>query len=288
MEAQKPDIFLYLGYRDYLRDIYYWKKQHEKGFSYRKFSCQAGVSSPNFLERLITGKRNLLPATAKKISRALSHSPEECEYFRNMVLFDQSVITKEKVKYFKVMNQLRKPYNIDPLADCKMEHYQHWYFMAIRHLLCAYPFNPSAKYAYRILGSMLSPPVSEKEARRAVKVLKKLGLVEKRPDGTIGITEKYLSTGDEVGNLLVKHFHEVMLKKAGECMDRFPAEQRDVSSLTVCVSDEMFSLIKQEFQLFRKRLVEKIKSDTDPRNVYQINFQLFPLSDHKRLKEILG
>jgi uncharacterized protein (TIGR02147 family) len=68
-----------------------------------------------------------------------------------------------------------------------------------------------------------------------------------------------------------------MITIARESMDRFPSEIRDISSVTMSISDECFALIKKEVQQMRKRVLELVKIDTNPNNVYQLNFQFFPL-----------
>jgi hypothetical protein len=44
-------------------------------------------------------------------------------------------------------------------------------------------------------------------------------------------------------------------------------------------------MLKQEIQLFRKRLLEMVKADSNPRNVYQVNFQMFPLTNTKKTRK---
>jgi hypothetical protein len=46
-------------------------------------------------------------------------------------------------------------------------------------------------------------------------------------------------------------------------------------------------MLKQEIQLFRKRLLDTVKLDTGPHNVYQVNFQLFPLTNTKKTRKEL-
>jgi uncharacterized protein (TIGR02147 family) len=115
-------------------------------------------------------------------------------------------------------------------------------------------------------------------ARKAVKQLLKLGLISEVPDGSLQQADTFISTGDEVDSFLIKTFHQTMITLAGESLDRFPKELRDVSSVTMSISNECFDLIKGEIQLFRKRILEMVKVDKTPENVYQLNFQFFPLT----------
>ena len=56
------------------------------------------------------------------------------------------------------------------------------------------------------------------------------------------------------------------------------AEDRDISSLTLCVGDDGLRRIKERVQRFRRELLELSVLETAPRQVIQVNFQLFPVS----------
>jgi uncharacterized protein (TIGR02147 family) len=78
---QKPDIFAYLDYRKYLRDAFEAMKAAaqegraaQKGgakISYRSFAKEAGYSSPNLLQLILAGERDLAPAHVPGTVRAL-------------------------------------------------------------------------------------------------------------------------------------------------------------------------------------------------------------------------
>jgi uncharacterized protein (TIGR02147 family) len=286
MENKHINIYIYLEYRKYLKEYYAFQKKRSKSFTYRHFSQSAGFSTPNFLQLLIQGKRNLKKSSIAKVSHALHHSIEEAAYFELLVNFDQAKTVAEKTHYFMALSEARKPYQISPIHELQFEHLRTWYHKAIRELLGFYAFNEKEQYAYRKLAALLSPPITEREARNSVKLLLKLGLLKRSEDGSIIQAERFISTGDEVRNLSVRTFHQAMIQRAGEAVDRINPEHRDISSLTVTVSDNGFAMLKKELQLFRKRLLEVVKSDSDPKNVYQVNFQLFPLTNTKKADSV--
>ena len=287
MAENKLNIYIYLEYRNYLKDYYEFKKSLNKFFSFRVFSRMVGVNTPNFLQLLIQGKRNLKVSTIPFVSKAIGHDEKEAEYFYNLVKFDQAKKVEEKTKYFLKLSGARKPYKIDTITETQFEHFKSWYYKAIRELLAFYPFNPDERYAYRNLAAMLKPSITQKEASNAIKHMLELGLLKKDQNNTIVPTARFISTGDEVNSLFVRKFHKAMIDLAKDSQDNFPPEKRDVSSLTVSISDEGFDILKKEIQLFRKRLLELVKSDTNPQNVYQVNFQFFPLTNVKRTKKVL-
>jgi uncharacterized protein (TIGR02147 family) len=235
---------------------------------------------------LIQGKRNLKKASIAKVSQALGHTVDEAAYFELLVSFDQAENVEEKTRYFTLLSEARKPYQINRISELQFEQFRTWYHKAIRELLGFYPFDEKEVYAYRKLAAMLSPPITESEARNSVKLLLKLGLLLRNEDGKIVQADRFMSTGDEVQNLAVRTFHKATIKRAEEAVDDIAPEYRDISCLTVSISDEGFAIIKKEMQLFRKRLLEVVKSDSNPKNVYQVNFQLFPLTNAKKTGKI--
>jgi uncharacterized protein (TIGR02147 family) len=272
------NIYCYTDYRIYLRDFYKKKKEISPGFSYRVFSRRAEVKAPNFLQWLIEGKRNLAITTIPRVCVALGLKDGELEYFHYLVLFNQARTIKEKTEYFLNLIELRKQSRITLINELQFEHYQNWYNEAIRELLRYYKFVPSEKYAYRKLARRLSPEIDENMARKAIRQLLKLGLLKEGEDGVLKQTEHFISTGDEVDNFLIKTFHKTMITLAGDSLDKHSKEVRDISSVTMSISNDCFNLIKNEIQLFRKRILEMVKVDKESENVYQLNFQFFPLT----------
>ena len=281
MKLISQNIYLYLDYRKYLSDYYRAAKKTDKTFTYRSFSEKSGVKAPNFLQWLIEGKRNLAVTTIPRVAAALNLSADEAKYFQVLVLFCQAKTLDEKNHLLSRLRMLRRPINAALLDEKKIDHYSAWYNEAIRELLRYYRFNPSEKYAFRRLGKQLCPAVSEKQARQAVRQMLDLGLLKKETDGTITQADQFISTGDEVNSFMVRQFHQSMIRLAGEAQDRFSKERRDVSGLTMSISDNCFSVIKQEIQVFRKRIMDLVRLDSDPCNVYHLNFLFFLTPDKK-------
>jgi uncharacterized protein (TIGR02147 family) len=77
-------------------------------------------------------------------------------------------------------------------------------------------------------------------------------------------------------------FHKQSLDLARRALDRYTSIERDVSGVTMSLSDNGFEQIKKEIQSFRKRIVEIASRDSNEERAFQLNIQLFPLS--KRTK----
>lgn len=74
------------------------------------------------------------------------------------------------------------------------------------------------------------------------------------------------------------NYHRAMLARASEAIDRVPRDEREISSITVCVSHEVMLRLKERIRDFRRELLQLAELEGKPERVVQINFQLFPLS----------
>jgi len=155
--------------------------------------------------------------------------------------------------------------------------YSNWYHNTIRELVTIVDFGED----YAMLGKMLTPTISARQAKASVNLLLNLGFLEKTAEG-YRQTDTAITTGDEVRSLAIQNFHLQNMRIASESIERCPANERDISSLVTGLSKKGFENVKKEIQLFRKRLVDIIDTDLPAERVYHINFQLFPTSVDKK------
>lgn len=55
-------------------------------------------------------------------------------------------------------------------------------------------------------------------------------------------------------------------------------EEREIASLTLCLSDAQLAELKQRLQTLRTEILQTYTAEQDARRVVQLNLQLFPLS----------
>ena len=69
-----------------------------------------------------------------------------------------------------------------------------------------------------------------------------------------------------------------MLDLAAGSLDEVPSNKRDISSLTISVTEKEYEEILKKVRELRKEVLSEPKEGNGPKKVYQFNFQLFPLS----------
>jgi uncharacterized protein (TIGR02147 family) len=268
-----PNVFEYTDYREYLRDSYALNKKQDPRFSYRNFSMRLGFSSPNFLMLVVQGKRNISRSTCFKISKLLRHTKREAGYFENMVFFSQVESQEEKSACFGAMMELRRNLKVARIDEAQYQYLSTWYNPVVRELACMAGTSADSK----ALAARLSPRITASQARRALDLLKTLGLI-RESKGRHVQADPILSTGPEVNSVAAADFHKAMAQLAAESYDRHTRAERTITGCTVAITKEQFQELKRELADMRKRALEKAQAASGPVRVYQLNLHLFPVS----------
>ncbi len=266
-------ITAYTDYRKYLKD-YILEKKKSGYVSNRWFAKKVGVNSSSWLTTILQGKKGLSKITANKISSALNHNRTEALYFENLVFFNQAKTREEQNLYYNEIASIRGTLKIETVDEDKFEFYSKWYHSVIRSIVGLIDFKDD----FKTLAKSLSPAITESEAKKSVNLLERLKLIEKKEDNSYKLTSVAISAAEVIQSLAITNFQQETMKLAWEALDRFPKEKRDITTLTLGVSEKGFQEIKKEIVEFRNK-VSKIAINDEPADwVYQLNLQYFPMS----------
>ena len=98
------------------------------------------------------------------------------------------------------------------------------------------------------------------------------------PDGIFMPAERSLSTGYGASSAHIAAYLRQCMDLADSAMDRFPRNERNVSSVHFSVSEETYRKIEQETRNFRRRIMSLAEGEAKPARVYQFSVQVFPIS----------
>jgi uncharacterized protein (TIGR02147 family) len=278
MASADIDVFAYLDYRAYLRDYYNDRKAAGRGFSYRSFSRKAGLKSPNYLKLVVDGERNLSADMAERFASACGLKGDELRYFVDLVAFSQAPTLAERNQHYARLTGFQRYRNAHKLDVAHAAYFSAWYMPAVRELAVRTDFRDDPAW----IAAQLVPEISRDEAEHALTTLLQLGLLVRESNGDIRQADVLLSTGVETRGLHIAAYHRAMVHRAMEAIDIIPAQDRDISSLTLCLSESGLRAFKERVQRFRKELLELSALEPNPEQVVQINFQLFPLSRRRK------
>lgn len=273
--AAKPaSVFDYLDYRELLRDRFASRKVDNPSFSLRYAAGKTGLSA-SLLTRVLKGQRNLNPAAAVHLAKVFGFQDAERDFLETLIMFGQAKSHAEKNHFLDKILRIRAT-KVRTLGEDKAEYFRTWYYSALRELLNFYPFIDD----YAKLARMLRPSIKVEEARKAMKFLLEAGMVEKSDNGTFKLTEAIVSSGDRIRAPLVNNLHITMAELAIRAVQEMQPVERDFSSLTLSLSPNTLEAVKARIRKFRKELLEMARQDEKVSGVYQLNFQVFPLSHH--------
>ncbi|MBW8886627.1 MAG: TIGR02147 family protein [Fibrobacteres bacterium] len=268
-----PDIRSYTDYRLYLRDRYAAGKRLNPGFSHRYIADTVGASSTGWFSDMVKGRISLTGTYRIKLTKLLGLGPAESEYFEAMVDYAHAGSLEEKNRHWERMLS-GKDLKVDFLGKDKFDYYSKWYHAAIRELLLFQPFRGD----YADLGRSLVPSIRPDQARKAIKLLERLGLIAQDGNGIHRPTSAILKKDAAEKALHLANFLKANAELGIEALERFPKEERDISALTLALRPQDFERAQEEIKALRKRLLALSEKPGPDKRVYQCNFQVFPLT----------
>jgi len=268
----RPSVFDYENYRLFLKDWYAWMKGERPGFSYRAFSRWAGFSSPNHLQLIIQGRRNITRETMAPIVKAIGLKRREAKYFSLLVDLNQATSPEAKAAALKEISALFKKYDRNIEHD-QIEYLSKWYYAVIRELVTTKGFRPDRHYISKRLGRRVTPLAADEAIERLVA----LGLLRRNPDGGLSQSDAVMTTGSETAEAASYLYHHQMIRLALDALRSQPPSERNFSGITFACrrSDipEIASMIDDCRHQILAYLEGRGKVEDD--EVYQLNIQLF-------------
>ena len=174
---------------------------------------------------------------------------------------------------------------IKPFLKDQYEYYNKWYYGAVRELINIYRFNGN----YEELAKKLSPPIKQKEAKEAIVLLERLGFIKRNEKGDYVVSDPLMSSGKELQSAAIDNHILTCIDLAKEQFDNVPRPQRNYSNITFSFSQENIPKLIDCIREFRKDIMKKIADEKEPDKVFQLNFQLLPLSkectDYRKMHE---
>ena len=272
-------IYEYLDYRQYLTDYYQFKKLHSSGFSLRTFSDRIGFKTKDFILRVMRGDKNLSAQSVPMVAQALKLGKRESEFFEALVGFNQAGTTEERDNWFSQLQITLKAARFTStqlrLAHHQYQVYSQGYHLAVRSLIGLHGFAGD----YAALAARMHPRISPEEARQSVALLENCGLVICDAQGQYTLTRTAITTGDRVSRFALQGYHQHTLKLGSASIDADAPSTRNISGLTLGISQKGYARIVERLNAFRKEVAQIADEDAEADRVYQLQLLLFPLSE---------
>jgi uncharacterized protein (TIGR02147 family) len=268
-----PDVFAYSDYRAFLREWYEWKKSVNLRYSYRLLGEKVGFRSAGFFTQLLQGKTTMSLALVHRFAEVMGLGKRETDYFQAMVLHNQARTLVEQKRQLDRMLELR-PEALLRLERDRCEFLEKWHYIAIWQLLEVLEIRDD----FTSLTASLVPAISLPEVQASMALLERLGMARRDDDGRWRQLDPILTVTSEIPLSITRNFYLSLNRLAGESHDRFERTERNLSWVTLAISDAKRTEIMQEIRAFRRHLVELARRDGKAEDVHQLLIQLFPLT----------
>ena len=269
-----PDVFRFLDYRAFLRAFYALNKAGGYGFSLRAFSKRARLGSSNYLKLVMDGERNLTQEMAPRFAEACSLRGRAAEYFCALVAFNQAEQVKDRDRAYARLSRFKRYRSVHRLDRAQEAYHAHWYIPAIRELVVRRDFRDEPQW----IAERLMPSISAREAERAIDVLLELGLLTRDAHGRLQQIDALVQTPENPVGMHVQRYHRAMMDRAADAMHTVPHQQRQIESITLCLSEARLRDLKARVESFCDEVLQEYQADPDSCRVVQLNLQLFPLT----------
>ena len=275
----KPSVYDYVDHVKYMNDMVEFLKKETKVFSYRYFAKKSGFASQSTLKFFLEGKRCLTSDSIHKVCKGFSLDTTEAKFFESLVKLNQESSNEKKTKHFEEMLKIQKKKKLRLISSDQYEYFSKWYNPAIRELVRCKDFQGDPKW----IASRIFPMISVIEARESLRLLERLGLIQKDVTGKYIQTDRAVTTERELLSMVARNFHREMGHRAVESLDTIPKDRRDFSGITFGLPASLVQKLKDKLNEFREELnstLGSLEEETD--EVYHLNIQLFPLTKKER------
>ena len=268
----KP-ILEYRDYHAFMQDYYDDRKQNG-AFSWREFSKNAGFASSNYLKLVSSNKSNLSKVKIAQVAKAMNLVGFEAEYFKQMVIFGNA--TKDSIRKAALleMERIAQEHKVRVIDSDAFQYYESWKYPVIRELV---PMMPGAQP--RKIADECKEYVSAEEVRDILAFLVKTGFLKKDGDKIYSQTEKAVIGSPEALPIAIRAMHKEMGNMAVRSIDRYNANERYFTGMTVGVSEETYSRIVDEINACAKKIAAIANEGDKLNQVYGLNFQFFPFTN---------
>lgn len=265
-------IFEYTDYRRFLADFLEYKKALGAPWSQRFLQQKLGVKSSGYIANILSGKKNISDEQAVHLAAILGLAKREADYFLALIRFNQATTLEERNRHFRSLRE----YTLGQAAKLAPERhslFKRWYHVALVELVQCRKAGVSPEQ----LVDALVPNPGLAAVREALSDLESWGFIKNVGNRYVR-SEPTLTTGDDILSLAVANFQRETIDLAREAMDRFGLSERDISCLTLALSERSALKVREEVRAFRKRLLAISEQEPNPDRVTQINFQVYPLA----------
>jgi uncharacterized protein (TIGR02147 family) len=268
-----PRIEKFKCYRRYLEAFYSYKKSLRAGFSFRQFSALAGLKSPNYLQLVIKGERNLSSQIAEQVASAMKLTPHETSYFLSLVQQENARTDDELREAEKEGLAALKKLVAKQVPSLYAEVVSRWHHLVVREMSFLPDFEPTGEYIARQTRGMITADQGE----LSLSYLIKAGFLVER-EGRWQTADPVIDTGEDTfTHVHMQALHAETLRVWSDHIGEYDPRLQELGVLNIPMAAKKIPEFKERIRRFQDEIIGWLQSETEPDAVVQLGTYLMPL-----------
>jgi uncharacterized protein (TIGR02147 family) len=277
MELEKkmpvaPQISTYRCYRLFLKDLFAFKQFVNPSFSRRRFAQIAGFKSPNYLQLIIDGKRNLSESTAASLAKAFKFNNFEKELFLALVKKTSARNEKEVQEAERFRLLAIKKFVSKKMPSEQAQILSEWYHMLVRELVLLPNFQPTGTWISKKLFDLVTPEQAEKSLR----LLLQSGFLVQE-NGSYKIVDPVLTAETaHFKDTYLKKYHSDTLKIWSQSLEKMSDTQKEAVILNIPIDSKKIPELNKKINTFLDELIGWLQDEKNADQVIQLGTYVIP------------
>lgn len=258
----------------YLSEILAQKQKENPRLSLRGLAKTIGIQ-PSFLSYILNGKRNLSDEMIEQFAIKLQMSIEESQKFGLLARLERAKTPELKEKYLLEISKLNSTHNTSEMRDLSVDLFKvikDWHHNAILMLLEVSNYKWSNQSAAKLLG------VSTVELTAALQRLASLELITIDKSGTPKKSAARFKIQSNQMNAAIRQHQIQIANKSIESLTRYSPKERHTGSDTYVLNNQDLKKARQIIETATNELLKLSNQKGKNKNVYQLTFNLFPIT----------
>lgn len=273
--AEQINVCDFADYKDFFRQVYSAAKKEKPKYTYIAFTEELGLGQSNLMNLIVNGQRRLSRKNALIVIKALSLVLEKRRYLLRLVELDNSRNMDKREKIVSKIIEIKSETLDDTKARDQMRFYSHWLHALVFEIigLKDSPATPEA------IAEALIPHAAADEVQRSLNLLESLGLIEKTGENeAYQKIQSHFIMDENIRGVGPLAFHSKMIDLAKDALTRIHEDEREISSITMAMPEQSIATLRKLVEEFQNKVLELSEQFKESDTVYQVNFQVFPLT----------
>ncbi|MCB0357742.1 MAG: TIGR02147 family protein [Bdellovibrionales bacterium] len=274
--SNKPIIWNYHNYREFLKDWLAYLKASQSAYSLRMIAKKTKIS-PSSITMVLKGQRTLTNNLLQKLTPYLNLNSQELSYLKLLIIVTDA---KDPDKRLEALKKLQRFNDYRELHRQELETYKYltkWFYVVIREMVNLDDFKNDPHW----IREKLNKKLRSHEVSEALRFLEENGFIEVSNSKTIK-ADKLVQCIDGIYKLSLSDFHKQMLSMAANAIDKVSSENRLILGHTVALSPSQYNFAKEVLQEAINKLesLMPIPKNTEKKtDVYHFGLLSFPVTE---------